>query len=166
MPAVPQPAQRTQDATADDRGFIEICVTKKKRVRVNYRGCDDAQSGVTWYFLPLDARVPATGSTAKHGSFKQPSGDSYRAPAKGGIGSEVMITDVDDRVQACVAETTRIRVADIRCDDGEKGYAWYYIRIDGYVPPVGKKARTALSGSRTQRHTVRAGAAGMPPRRR
>ncbi|MDP9849209.1 hypothetical protein [Streptosporangium lutulentum] len=129
-----------EDVEDEERGFVEICVTKKARVRVNYRGCDDAQSGVVWYFLPLSARAPATGSKAKRGSLKQPPGSSYRVPAKGGIGSEVRITDVEDRVKVCVFKSTRIRFSDIRCDDGEKGYDWYYIRIDGYVPGVGKKA--------------------------
>ncbi|MEV0232595.1 hypothetical protein [Nonomuraea sp. NPDC050786] len=136
---VPQPSQETADDDDDDEGYIEICVVKKTRIRVNYRGCDDAQSGLTWYFFPLDARIPATGSRAKRGSFKQPPGDSYRAPAKGGIGSKVMLTDVDARVEICVVKRTRIRVSDIRCDDGEKNHSWYYIRIDGHVPPVGGK---------------------------
>ncbi|MET8157741.1 hypothetical protein ABZT47_15290 [Sphaerisporangium sp. NPDC005289] len=51
-----------------------------------------------------------------------------------------MIADVEDRVEICVLRSTRIRVSEIRCDDGEKGYGWYYIRIDGRVPRVGKKA--------------------------
>jgi hypothetical protein len=141
--AIPQQDDpETSDVAEDEEptGFIEICVSKKTRVRVSYRGCDDARPGVTWYFLPLDAKVPATGSKAKRGSFKQPRGDSYRAPEKGGIGSDVMLADVDDRVEVCVLKKTRTRVSDIRCDD-EKGYAWYYIRIEGgHVPSVGKTA--------------------------
>ena len=145
-PVVPQSGwkatedENTEEMEDEERGFIEICVAKRTRVRVNYRGCDDAQSGVTWYFLPLNARAPATGSTAKRGSFKQPGGDSYRAPAKGGVGSKVKIADVEDRYEICVFKRSRIRFSDIRCDDGEKGYNWYYIRVDGYVPAVGRKA--------------------------
>ncbi|MEV6151800.1 hypothetical protein AB0L53_15790 [Nonomuraea sp. NPDC052129] len=127
-------------AEDDDAGYFEICVNKKTRLRINYRPCDDARPGAAWYFFSLDARVTATGSKAKHGSFKQPRGDSYRAPAKGGSGSDAMIADVDDRVKVCVRKATRIRFANIRCDDGEKGYGWYYIRIDGTVPAMGKKA--------------------------
>lgn len=123
-----------------DAGYIEICVKKKTRVRVNYRPCDDAGPGVAWYYLSLDARVTATGSKAKGGAFKQPRGDSYRAPAKGGRAMDVRIADVDDRVKVCVRKATRIRFANIRCDDGEKGYGWYYIRMDGSVPAMGKKA--------------------------
>ncbi|MEV4375647.1 hypothetical protein [Streptosporangium sp. NPDC049644] len=143
-PVVPQPvreaAEGAESAEDEEAGFVEICVAKRTRVRVNYRGCDDAQPGVTWYFLPLNVRVPATGSKAGRGSFKQPSGDSYRAPAKGGIGSKVRIADIEDRVEVCVLKSSRIRFSDIRCDDGEKGYDWYYIRIDGHVPAVGKQA--------------------------
>ncbi|MGW2200280.1 hypothetical protein ACWCSH_49255, partial [Streptosporangium sp. NPDC001682] len=51
------------------------------------------------------------------------------------------IADVEDRVEVCVLKSSRIRFSDIRCDDGEKGYDWYYIRIDGHVPAVGKKAK-------------------------
>lgn len=108
--AIPQQDDpETSDVAEDEEppGFIEICVSKKTRVRVSYRGCDDTRPGVTWYFLPLDAKVPATGSKAKRGSFKQPRGDSYRAPAKGGIGSDVMLADVDDRVEVCVLKKTR-----------------------------------------------------------
>ncbi|WP_433517593.1 hypothetical protein ACQP2T_19875 [Nonomuraea sp. CA-143628] len=136
----PTPEDSTNSADDDDAGFFEICVNKKTRLRINYRPCDDARPGAAWYFFPLEARVTATGSKAKHGSFKQPRGDAYRAPAKGGSGSDVMIADVDDRVKVCVRKATRIRVANIRCDDGEKGYGWYYIRIDGTVPAMGEKA--------------------------
>ncbi len=140
-PATDAPTEQpAQDTDTEDPGFIEICVNRKTLVRVNYRGCDDARPGRAWYFLPLRAKVPATGSKAKKGSFRQPSGETYRAPAKGGVGSDVMITDIDDRVQVCVRQATRIRVSDIRCDDGEKGYAWYYIRMDGHVPRVGRQA--------------------------
>ncbi|MET7330367.1 hypothetical protein [Nonomuraea sp. NPDC005650] len=125
--------------TAEEKGFVEICVVKKTRVRADYRACDDAEPGYSWYFLAMDARVPATGSKAKKGSFKKPAGGWYRAPAKGGLASDVRTEDVEDRVEVCVSQRTRIRVSDIRCDDDEKGYAWYYIRIDGYVPAVGKK---------------------------
>ncbi|MGW4640629.1 hypothetical protein ACWEN6_18990 [Sphaerisporangium sp. NPDC004334] len=145
VPFDSQPVPGRQYDEPDDTGeaatgHIEICVTTKTRTRVNYRGCDDAQPAVTWYYLPLSARVPAVGSTAKRGSSKRPKGDLYRAPAKGGVGTKVMITDVEDRVEICVLRSTRIRFSEIRCDDGEKGYGWYYIRIDGRVPPVGKKA--------------------------
>ena len=141
-PVAEQPATRNStEEEEDDAGYIEICVKKKTNVRVNYRPCDDAQPGVTWYYFPLTARVTATGSKAKRGSFKRPRGDSsYRAPAKGGPASDVMIADVDDRVKVCVRKTARLRAANIRCDDGEKGYGWYYIRMDGSVPAMGKKA--------------------------
>ncbi|MFI7151948.1 hypothetical protein ACIBO2_44115 [Nonomuraea sp. NPDC050022] len=142
-PVAEQPVPQnstSEESDDDDAGFFEICVNKKTRLRINYRPCDDARPGTAWYFFSLEARVPATGSKAKHGSFKQPRGDSYRAPAKGGSGSDAMIADVDDRVKVCVRKATRIRFANIRCDDGEKGYGWYYIRIDGTVPAMGKKA--------------------------
>ncbi|WP_146607220.1 hypothetical protein [Spongiactinospora gelatinilytica] len=51
-----------------------------------------------------------------------------------------MIADLEERVEVCVFERTRVRVADVRCDDEVRGYSWYYIRIDGYAPAVGKKA--------------------------
>ena len=144
VPVIPQPVLETpqdaENAGDEEVPFVEICVAKKTRIRVNYRGCDDAHPGVTWYFLTLDIRVPATGAKAKGGSFKRPSGALYRAPAKGGLGSKVGVADVEDRVEVCVLKRSRIRFSDIRCDDGEKGYAWYYIRIDGHVPAVGRKA--------------------------
>ncbi|MFC7384693.1 hypothetical protein [Sphaerisporangium rhizosphaerae] len=136
----PDDADDADDVDDKVEGFIEVCVTRKTRTRVNYRGCDDARPAVTWYYLPLSAKVPAVGSTAKRGTFKRPKADLYRAPAKGGLGTKVMIADVEDRVEICVLRSSRIRFSEIRCDDGEKGYGWYYIRIDGHVPPVGKKA--------------------------
>ncbi|GGL02858.1 hypothetical protein Sme01_19470 [Sphaerisporangium melleum] len=137
----PVPQAVPDDDEEDEEGFIEICVTKNTRVRVGYRGCDDARPGVTWYFLPMDARVPAVGSTAKRGSVKKPQTDEIlRAPAKGGKGEDVGIADVEDRVEVCVVRTTRIRVSDSRCEHHRKGYGWYYIRIDGRVPAVGKQA--------------------------
>ncbi|MBT2233835.1 hypothetical protein [Nonomuraea sp. NEAU-A123] len=140
-PVAEQPVpQNSTEEDEEETGYIEICVKKKTRVRVNYRPCDDAEPGIAWYFFPLTARIPATGSKAKRGSFKEPRGSGYRAPAKGGLGSDVMLTDVDDRVKVCVRKATRIRFANIRCDDGEKGYGWYYIRIDGSVPAMAKKA--------------------------
>ncbi|GAA2209438.1 hypothetical protein GCM10009850_048960 [Nonomuraea monospora] len=134
------PSQEMADDDGDDE-FIQICARKKTRVRVSNRPCDDAEPGHAWYFLPVDEHVPATGRKAKKGSFKRPDGITYRAPAKGGLGRAVMIEDeYVDYVEVCTLKRTRVRASDVNCDHGEKGYAWYYIRMDGYVPPIGKKA--------------------------
>ncbi|WP_147267997.1 hypothetical protein [Spongiactinospora rosea] len=158
--AVEPPSEEAEDVEddteSDDERFIEICVREKTRVRVGYRPCDDARPGYAWYFVPLSARVPATGTKAKKGSFEEPDDYSYRAPAKGGRGSAVMIQDIEDRVQVCVSKRTRVRVADVRCDDEKQGYSWYYIRIDGYAPAVGKKAEDgSFRSPYTDAHRVR-----------
>lgn len=120
--------------------YVEICVKKATEVRAVYRKCDDAEAGFAWYFLPYDIAAPATGKKATGGSYKEPAGLVARVPATGGAGSKVALTDEAERVQVCVLTSTRVRVANVWCDDEEKGYAWYYIRIDGYAPAVGKKA--------------------------
>ncbi|WP_405144200.1 hypothetical protein OG589_41100 [Sphaerisporangium sp. NBC_01403] len=136
-----QPAtQETAQEEEEEAQVIEICVEKSSRIRRGYRPCDDVVAGYTWYFLPWEAKIPAVGKKANGGGFKGPKSAAPRAMAKGGIGSKVAITDVDDRVRVCVKKSTRVRVSNIRCDDDERGYAWYYIRIDGHVAPVGRKA--------------------------
>ncbi|MFC4013539.1 hypothetical protein ACFOY2_40365 [Nonomuraea purpurea] len=90
----------------------------------------------------MNKTVPAIGKRPKYGNFDEPSGEIYRAPAKGGRGKHVMTPDDQDSVEICVRKRTRIRVRDTRCDDEDSGYVWYYIPLSRKVPAVGKKAAT------------------------
>ncbi|MEV0194924.1 hypothetical protein [Nonomuraea sp. NPDC050691] len=129
------------DETDDEEpGQIEICVAKGDRRRVADQRCDDALTGYAWYYLPATAKIPANGSKAKRGSFRRPDTTLSRASAKGGRGSRAAIEDYEDRVEICVRRTTRARVSDSRCDDEDRGYTWYYIRIGRRVPAVGRLA--------------------------
>ncbi|MBN6050388.1 hypothetical protein JYK22_00470, partial [Nonomuraea sp. RK-328] len=129
------------DETDDTKpSQIEICVAKGDRHRVSDQRCDDALTGYAWYYLPLTAKIPANGGKAGKGSFSRPDTDVLRARAKGGRGSKAAIEDYEDRVEICVRRTTRVRVSDDRCDDEDRGYTWYYIRIDRRVPAVGRLA--------------------------
>ncbi|OUC99463.1 hypothetical protein CA984_02740 [Streptosporangium minutum] len=43
-------------------------------------------------------------------------------------------------IEVCVRKGNRIRVADQRCDDAERGYSWYFIPAEKRVPALGKRA--------------------------
>ncbi|GAA3140627.1 hypothetical protein GCM10010466_34580 [Planomonospora alba] len=109
-------------------------------MRTDDQRCDDAGRGHAWYFLPEEGRVPARGGTARGGTFTRPPGQLLRARAAGGKGSAVSFSDLEDRFEICVRRADRIRFSDARCEDGRSGFAWYYIRLDGRAPAVGKRA--------------------------
>jgi hypothetical protein len=120
--------------------YVEICVRKTTLVRTAYQPCEDDEKGYTWWFVPMSGKVPAIGKKPKYGNSDEPSGDRYRAPAKGGKGRSVMTLDDKDRIEICVKKRTRIRFPDSRCDDEDNGYVWYYLLLSRQVPAVGKKA--------------------------
>lgn len=150
VPSPPATVQQDATGTAEDGEeevadeVITICVVKRTRVRSTYRPCDDARDGHAWYFIPLAAKVPAVGKKAKGGTFKDPKIEGYRASRRGGPGSEVSIYDDEPRVRVCVKKSTRVRFANARCTEGDKGFDWYFIPMDGYAPAIGK---IAMDGS-------------------
>lgn len=125
---------------AEPRTFAEICVRKKTMVRTAYRPCDDAEKGHAWFYLAIDAKIPAVGGKAKSGSFEPPDADLVRVSDKGGSGDTIALSDDADRVEICVRTSTRVRTDDGRCDDGRDGYQWYYIPISRHIPRVGARA--------------------------
>lgn len=135
----PKDIEDIMDPEEDDPSYIVICVRKQTQIRVAYRPCDDAEPGFAWYFTPMEGKVPAAGRKVKGGSFKDPGYEGSRARARGGPGFEAAIL-YKDRVGVCVKRSTRIRAKDSRCDDFDEGFAWYRIPLDGYVPPLGKRA--------------------------
>jgi hypothetical protein len=117
---------------------VEVCVRKSTSIRVDYQPCDDKEKGYVWRFLPITGKIPAVGKKVGKGSDS--TGSTYRAPAKGGKGRKIMISDDRDRIEICVREKTHVRVADTYCEDEESGYAWYYLLLSRQVPAVGKQA--------------------------
>ncbi|WP_090943657.1 hypothetical protein [Nonomuraea jiangxiensis] len=123
--------------------FAEICVRKKTMVRAAYRSCDDAEKGHAWYYLSLDAEIPATGGKARSGTFELPGYDGVRVSGKGGRGRKIALPlDDGERIEICVRTRTRVRTDDGYCDDiqPEKGYAWYYLPFSRRVPRLNAKA--------------------------
>ncbi|MGW5262088.1 hypothetical protein ACWEQG_14015 [Microbispora sp. NPDC004025] len=119
---------------------VMVCVSKRIRIRVADRPCDDIQPGFAWFYVPRESKVPAIGRKATRGSFTEPFGDTPRARARGGRGDDAIVFDDESRVEVCVKQRTRIRMADAICEDENDGFAWYYIPFRGHVPAVGRKA--------------------------
>jgi hypothetical protein len=135
------PLMPSDDETAGDTtDKVQLCVQKSTLVRAEYLPCDNDERGYKWYFMPIGKKIPAIGKKARGGSFTWPSGDLYRAPKKGGKGKAVMYVDDATRIQICVKQPSRVRVADTRCDDEDTGFGWYYLLLSRQVPAVGKKA--------------------------
>ncbi|UBU15468.1 hypothetical protein [Nonomuraea gerenzanensis] len=51
---------------------------------------------------------------------------------------------VVDHARICLAQVTRLRVADQRCDDREQGHVWFYVPVTSAVPAVGTAAAEGL----------------------
>jgi hypothetical protein len=118
----------------------KICVRKKTTVRTAYQPCNDAEKGYAWYYLELDAKIPAVGKKPKFGSFESLGDDWVHVSDKGGIGDEIALSDEADRIEICVRTSTRVRTGDGHCDDGDDGHEWYYIPVFRHVPRVGASA--------------------------
>ena len=151
------PFAENEDFSDEDesRSVAEICVRKTTMLRTAYRPCDDAQKGNAWYYLTLDAKIPAVGKRPKSGSFESPDDDRVRVSNKGGSGEAIALSDDADRVEVCVRTSTRVRTGDVHGDDGDGGYDWYYIPISHRIPRVGARAGSCYR-SRTWANTLAA----------
>ncbi|WP_068926576.1 hypothetical protein [Planobispora rosea] len=72
-----------------------------------------------------------------------PAERASRSPAPerlAGEGSDASFRPVEDRFEICVREGALVRVSDARCEDEDRGFAWYYVRFSKRVPAVGAKA--------------------------
>lgn len=136
-----EPDDESDAAAQDESARIAVCVDTGTQTRADYRPCEDERRGYAWYFYAGDDTVPAVGKRADGGTYEDPGDDELtKASPQGGPGAETAIETPSEWVEVCVAKPSRRRVVNNFCEDRQGGYGWYYIAIDGRVPPVGERA--------------------------
>ncbi|MEU1391114.1 MULTISPECIES: hypothetical protein [unclassified Nonomuraea] len=136
-----EPDGGSDAAARDESARIAVCVDTGTQTRADYRPCEDERRGYAWYFYAGDDIVPAVGKRADGGTYEDPGGDELtKASPQGGPGAEAAIETPSEWVEVCVRKPSRQRVVNNFCEDRQAGYGWYYVAIDGRVPPVGERA--------------------------